>query len=299
MKPDDQKHHAQPASLSPPVRPEIMRWIQRLRLIDDYFMQVCFQDCIECVELVLRIILDKPDLVVQRVSAQKSLANLYGQGSRLDIFAVDSENRPYDIEIQRASRGAQPRRARFYSSLLDANQKETGKDYELLPESYVIFITERDVLRLGQPLYKIERQIVGTDKLFCDGAHIIYVNGEMREGDTALARLMHDFFCANPAEMHYEPLAHVTGFHKTDSKEVVKMSSTFEAFAEEIEKQTSAKYLAQGMEQGMAQGMEHAGRTFALKLLADGFSCEDIARYTALPLDTVLELAAQHRAESN
>ena len=46
----------------------------------------------------------------------------------------------------------------------------------------VIFITEHDVLKMGQPLYKIERQIVGTDRMFGDGAYIIYVGVKRSPG---------------------------------------------------------------------------------------------------------------------
>ena len=271
------------------VDPEILEIIQQLRLMDDYFMQVCLQNSVECTELILRIILDKPDLKVQRVT-QKALANLYGHDARLDVFALDSENQPYDIEIQRESRGAQPRRARYYSSLLDANQKDVGSNYEGLPESFVIFITERDVLKGNEPLYKIERQIVGgtqAGRAFGDGAHIIYVNGEQRHGDTALSRLMHDFFCTRPEEMYYEALARLTGFHKTDSKEVLKMSGAIERYAE--------KKMERGVEQGIAIGTERAGHTIALNLLADGFSCEKVAKYANLPIEVVRSLAEQRK----
>ena len=44
-----------------PVSEATNRRIQRFPLIDDVFMRVCFQDNIECTELVLRSILDKPD----------------------------------------------------------------------------------------------------------------------------------------------------------------------------------------------------------------------------------------------
>ena len=274
------------------VDPEILETIQQLRLMDDYFMQVCLQNSVECTELILRIILDKPDLKVQRVTAQKALANLYGHDARLDVFALDSENQPYDIEIQRESRGAQPRRARYYSSLLDANQKEVGSNYEGLPESFVIFITERDVLKGNEPLYKIERQIVsGTQagRAFGDGAHIIYVNGEQRHGDTALSRLMHDFFCTRPEEMYYEALAHLTGFHKTDSKEVLKMSGAIERYAEK----RMERGVALATEKGIAIGTERAGHSIALNLLADGFSCEKVAKYANLPIEVVRSLAEQ------
>ena len=269
------------------VDSEILEIIQQLRLMDDYFMQVCLQNSVECTELILRIILDKPDLKVQRVTAQKALANLYGHDARLDVFALDSENQPYDIEIQRESRGAQPRRARYYSSLLDANQKDVGSNYEGLPESFVIFITERDVLKGNLPLYHINRRIEETGGVFGDGAHIIYVNGEQRHGDTALSRLMHDFFCTRPEEMYYEALARLTGFHKTDSKEVLKMSGAIERYAE--------KRMERGVERGIAIGTERAGHSIALNLLADGFSCEKVAKYANLPIEVVRSLAEQRK----
>jgi len=242
------------------------------------------------VTLVLRIILEKPDLVVKTVSTQKTLTNLQGHDIRLDVFAVDSENRPYDIEIQRSDAGAQPRRARYYSGMMDANQRETGKNYELLPESFVIFITEHDVLKKNKPLYRIERCIVGEDELFDDGAHIIYVNGEIRDDDTALARLMHDFFCTDPAEMYYPELAQVVAFHKTDSEEVRKMSGVFEAFAEEIDRQAYSKYMEQGISIGKEQGISIGAERAARNLLAEGFPVEDIARYTSLSPEAVRAL---------
>ena len=223
------------------------------------------------------------------------------------MFALDSENQPYDIEIQRESRGAQPRRARYYSSLLDANQKDVGSNYERLPESFVIFITERDVLKGNLPLYSINRCIEETGGVFGDGAHIIYVNGEQRHGDTALSRLMHDFFCTRPEEMYYEALARLTGFHKTDSKEVLKMSGAIERYAEKRMERGLAlatekgiaigteKGIAIGTEKGIAIGTERAGHTIALNLLADGFSCEKVAKYANLPIEVVRSLAEQRK----
>ncbi len=132
----------------------------------------------------------------------------------------------------------------------------------------VIFIIEHDVLKGGKPLHTIDRHVRETGQDFGDGAHIIYVNGEMREGDTALARLMHDFFCADPEEMYYPEQARTVAFHKTDSEEVRKMSGVFEAFAEEMRKEG----ILIGKEQGISIGAERARQAFARRLLADGFS---------------------------
>ena len=57
-------------------------------------------------------------------------------------MAVDADNRVYNIEIQRSDKGAGAKRARYNSSLMDANVTEPGEKYENLCESYVIFITE-------------------------------------------------------------------------------------------------------------------------------------------------------------
>ena len=108
--------------------------------------------------------------------------------------------------------------------------------------------------------------------------------------DTALARLMHDFFCADPEKMYYRELAQVVAFHKTDSKEVLEMSGVFEAFAEEKLNEGILIGTEQGREQGISIGAERA----ALNLLADGFPHEDVARYTSLPLETVRALAERH-----
>ena len=99
----------------------------------------------------------------------------------------------FNVEIQRADRGAGQKRARYYSGLLDTTALQKGEDYGSLPDTYVIFITERDVLGEGKALYHVERMIDG-EKNFNDGSHILYVNGAYR-GEDPIGRLMHDFNC--------------------------------------------------------------------------------------------------------
>lgn len=51
-------------------------------------------------------------------------------------------------------------------------------DFDDLPESYIIFITEDDKYGCGEPLYHIERKIEENDNvLFGDDLHILYVRG--------------------------------------------------------------------------------------------------------------------------
>lgn len=65
--------------------------------------------------------------------------------------------------------------------LMDADITEPGEKLENLEETYVVFITENDVLGKGLPLYHIDRVIAETGDLFGDEAHILYVNGAYRD----------------------------------------------------------------------------------------------------------------------
>lgn len=127
---------------------EDLRRIRDFRLMDDNFMSKVFEDK-PCAEFLLRIILNRDDLKVKEVHGQHDLNNIQGRSVRLDILAVDHKNRAYNVEVQRSDSGAVAKRARYNSSLLDANLTRKGDAYDALNETYVIFITENDVLRGG------------------------------------------------------------------------------------------------------------------------------------------------------
>ena len=152
-------------------RAEYLALIQQFRLIDDTFFNVCFDNNIEGMQLLLRIFLDRDDLIVRHVVTRQSADNLYGRSVRFDVLAEDSAGRLYDCEIQRANEGAIPRRARYNSSMLDARELKKSAKFSDLPETWVIFITENDIYREGCPLYHVERVIRETQKAFDDGAH--------------------------------------------------------------------------------------------------------------------------------
>lgn len=84
-------------------------------------MTVCLADNYEAVELILRIILGRDDIKVKSVRTQEPMKNLQGRSAILDVHAVDSTNKEFDIEIQRQDAGAGAKRARHNSSLLDAH----------------------------------------------------------------------------------------------------------------------------------------------------------------------------------
>jgi len=215
-----------------------LRRIQQLRLFDDDFFTRCFEDSPECTELLLHIILEKPDLQVVEAKVQHTIKNLQGRSVRLDIFAVDSTGKRYNIEIQRDDRGAGARRARYNSSLIDANILLVNDDTETLPENFVIFITEHDVLDGSKPVYHIDRTIRETGGLFGDGSHILYVNGAWRD-DSPIGKLMHDFSCTEPDSMNYTILADRVRYFKEDKEGLQTMCKIFEDFGKEVAKEVA------------------------------------------------------------
>ena len=213
--------------------------LARLRLLDDDFMTKVFEDK-ECAEILLQIILDRKDLKVLRVQVQYTVKNLQGRSVRLDILAIDETGKIYDIEVQRDDKGAGTKRARYNSSMLDANITEPGEEFEKLPETYVIFITENDVLGGNLPIYHIDRTIQESKELFQDESHIIYVNSQITD-ETELGKLMQDFRCTNAKDMNNPVLAKRVSYFKENQEGVAVMCKEMELMREEVREETTKK----------------------------------------------------------
>lgn len=212
---------------------EDLERLKRFRPIDDTFMRGLFKDDIPLAQLVLRIITGMPDLTLLTCETQADMKRVTGARSIcLDAYATDSRGRKYDIEVQRADSGADPHRARYHSSVMDVENLDEKQDYRELPDTYVIFITEKDYYKSGEPLYVIEHMNRTLSQPFEDGAHILYVNGEYR-GDSALGKLMHDFNCTDAGEMNYELLAQKTRYLKENPKGVSEMCKVMEELRNE------------------------------------------------------------------
>ncbi len=250
---------------------EYMEKIRGFRLIDDTFMSKVFEDK-KCAEFLLHILLERNDLTVRDVRCQYEIKNLQGRSVRLDILATDEEGKYYNVEVQRNDKGAVTKRARYNSSLIDANITDPGDEYEKLNETYVIFITENDVLGENLPVYHIERTIRETGKSWNDGTHILYVNAQIRN-ETALGKLMHDFYCSDVRDMNYPVLSERARYFKEDEKGAANMCKIMEELCEKSKNETRIK--------------------IAISLWKDGIHDLDrIARLTELTVEDVKKAIA-------
>ena len=162
---------------------------------------------------------------------------------------------------------------------MDAHILKPGEDTEDIPDSYVIFITENDVMIGNQPIYPVERYVtIGEEKvLLNDGLHILYVNGKYR-GDDEIGKLMHDFSCSNPEDMYFEAHAKRARYFKQDEKGVATMCKIMEDVRNEA---------AQKAEQDKAK------KTVVPLIKLGKMTLEEIAEATELSLDIVKELESQ------
>ena len=261
--------------------------VDDITLMNNRFMNKVFDGNIPATQRKLRVILKNDKIKVRKVSVQQWLQNLYGHSAQLDILAEDEHGTQFNVEIQRSDEGASVQRARFYCGALDMHFLDRGKKYEALPDAYVIFITESDVLKKGRPLYNIQRSIDETGEAFGDGSHIVYVNAACQD-DTPLGRLMQDFNCNDPAKMHYKELADRVNYFKTSKEGEIDMTDIIEAYANNKAEKAAKEAVAKASHQRNVE--------VAKKMLADGMNLEAVVRYSDLSEEEVRALAAKQSA---
>jgi len=191
----------------------------------------------------------------------------------LDAYGTDSAGKKYDLEVQRQDKGADPHRARYHSSVMDIENLHSSQEFKELPNTYTIFIIEKDFYGQGEVLYPIERMNLVTGKFFEDGEHILYVNGEYR-GDSAIGKLMHDFNCTKADDMNFELMADRTRYLKENSKGVSEMCRIMEDMRKESLQEVALRMLAVGK-----------------------YALEEIANISGLSLDEVKKLKAERASK--
>lgn len=254
---------------------EDLQRLRGFRPIDDDFMRCLFKDNIPLAEFVLRIITGKPDLVITDCQTQKDMKRLAGARSIcLDAYGTDSTGKKYDLEIQRQDKGADPHRARYHSSVMDVENLDAGQEFSELPETYTIFIIEKDFYGKGVPVYPVERINTATGESFDDGEHILYVNGEYR-GDSDLGKLMYDFNCTNADDMNFELIAERTRYLKENPKGVNEMCKVIE----DMRREEREEGRLEGMQEIVLKMLEDERYSIEELAALSGFSTEEIKKF--------------------
>ena len=161
---------------------------RKFNLLSNVFMSVALNDKLAC-QHVLRILTGIQDLVVKEIRTQHRISKIESHDAILDVLAEDGSGRIYNLEIQRADTVDHARRTRFYGAMIDSEYLEKGKDYEEMPDVYLIYISETDLWKAGHTVYTVEKYFKNTDIRYEDGLHILYANAAVDDG-TEIAKLM-------------------------------------------------------------------------------------------------------------
>ena len=263
---------------------EARRALSDMTLMDDAYFTKYFDGSTECASLLLSVLLGRKDLKVTSATTQKWIEGGDKRSVKLDIYARDGSGRIYDVEIQRARRGHSRKRARFYSAMLDADYLDKGGKFKELPESYVIFITERDAIGEGKAVYDIERVIKGSGRSFRDGTHILYISTDLTDRDTRLGMLMHDLRCLDPERMHHRALRERARYLKRSEEGIGEMAGEFERILKAKVKEAVKDAVKETRESSLKEG----ARTTARTMIEDGsLPLSKIAKFSGLSIGEV------------
>lgn len=251
--------------------------------MDDLTIRLMLRENPELAELLCRIILAINNLRVVKLRTQYDASRGgIARGVTLDALVEDDKGRVENFEIQINARGWSPKRGRYHAAVLDIEYLDAGSGFSALPESFVIFFCDGDPYGKNEPVYVVKRTVWTTDHIdytkgkdyirdYGDSEYILYVNGAWR-GDDALGRLMHDFHCADPNDMHYPQMAKRLRYLKETEKGKMEMAG----LAEKI----------------YNDGKTDERREIAQRMLDDGSEPAWVARIVELPLDVVESIAA-------
>ena len=247
-----------------------------------------------------RVLTEIPDLVVKEIKTQYSIRNLGTHSVVLDALAEDSRHKLYNLELQVADQDDHQKRVRYYQSNIDISYLDKGKNYEELPELYLIYMTKFDLFHLGQVKYTIYRGIAGTDVILDNGVHELYINAANHDG-TVVAELMEFFTETGTRKQQFPELSGRIHYLKEEQEGVTRMCEAVRKYGDEREDRGRSEGMQQGMQKGMQQGMQKGMQKGmqqervetirnALKM---NLPLETVAQLVRLPVEEVRKLIAE------
>lgn len=203
------------------------------------------------------------------------------KGVRLDVYVEDEQNTVYNIEMQVTLNKNLPKRSRYYQGMIDLNILEKGEDYKNLKRSYVIFICTFDLFGRGRHIYTFENRCLQDYEIgLGDETTKIILNtkGTMNDISPEMKRLLNYIDGQEASDEFTRELETAVRYVKKNEKWRVNYM-TLEMRYKELR------------EQGFEEGLEQEKIQTALRMLHTGkLSFEEIALYTGLTIETVLEL---------
>lgn len=132
---------------------KVNRTLKDLNLLDRFLFAEAAEDP-EFMKLLLEIILGEDVVLKQLPQTEKEERKaLWNRQIKLDVLAVDVNDKLYDTEVQKRNTYNLPKRTRLYHGLIDSRLLPVGSiDFNNMNDVFVIMIMPFDLF--GKDLYK-------------------------------------------------------------------------------------------------------------------------------------------------
>ena len=218
---------------------------------------------------------------------------------RLDVWAMDEEERIYNTEVQREDTGNLPKRSRFYQALIDSNLLKPGEvGFQRLNPVYIILICPFDLFGYGLYRYTFQMQCKEVPELTLqDDAVRIFLNtrGQHAEGVPQelieLLRYMEHTTEEVSASCTSERIHNIQKrIHTIKSSEKIGVKY-MQAWEEKILEQEKAR--EEGHASGLREGLIQKLKELVEKKVQKGYSAEEIAEMLEEDIETIQKIIAE------
>lgn len=266
---------------------------EKLELKDDFMFGVVMRNPKYCKPFLERI-LNIKILKIEYPRAQKTIdITANAKSVRLDIYVQDENETVYNVEMQATEKKNLPKRSRYYQGMIDLNILEKGKDYKELTKSFVIFICTFDLFGEGRHIYTFENRCNENPELLLgDGATKIFINTKGTQDDITpeMKNLLDYIDGKKPEDDYTKELEEAVKTVRNNEKWRLDYM-TLQMHYDEKYEMGKEEGIEEGMELGMELGREEGMEKTALRMLKAGkLSVEEIAQYSGLDLEQVIEL---------
>ena len=156
------------------------KW-ESLTFANNFIFCKVLEDNPDITKEILELLLDiQIDHIEQPVSQKEFKVDFDSRGIRFDVYVKDGGGRSFDIEIQTSHFLNLGKRARYYQGLTDVDSVQSGMDYDVLKDSYVIFLCLGDPFGQGLPVYTFRYRADENNLILMDDGTVnIFFNARM------------------------------------------------------------------------------------------------------------------------
>ena len=245
---------------------------QELTFTDDFmFRQVLIGDpdlCRRLIELLLDV---EIDYIVYKDDDHSIGFNSDAKGVRVDVYLKDDAGTVFDLEMQNRDEKDLPKRSRYYQGIIDRDNLLSGRDYEELPDSYIVFICRFDPFGKERHKYEFREICVGDQALeLGDGTSKVFINAMgRREEASPDMRAFLDYLCGEKASSEI-----TRDIDKGVAK--VKRSGSIEEEYMYVARPLRDAY-KEGQTEGRKEGRKEGRENEIVRMYIDGDISEDVA----------------------